>query len=157
MAISRIRWRLYIAQKIEDSKKAIAAEEEENDKSDETCTGPSSLCNESGPDDIPGARHFFYPQKSLEGIEKGSIASDVITSNGRHFPGHHNKPHFSNFHSDLLRFISVLKSAYIASTGQIPVIPDSWPPASVPVSYFATQTHISMANNPTKDHSISDD
>jgi hypothetical protein len=134
MAISRIRWRLHIAQKIEDSKKAIAVEEEENDESDETSARPGSLRDTPGPDAIPGARRFFYPQKFLEGMEKGSVVSDMITSNGGHFQGHHNKTYFREFHSNLLQFILILRSDYITSTNEIPVIPDSWPPASIPVS-----------------------
>jgi hypothetical protein len=135
MAISRIRWRLHISKKIEDAKTGITCAEEETDEHDEADNGTSQDENKA-PNCVPapGARKFFYPQKLLEGVEKGYVVSDVITSNSGHFLGHHDKTCFRRFHSDLVQFVEVLRSAYIKSTSQNLPIPDSWPPASIPVS-----------------------
>jgi hypothetical protein len=145
MAISRIRWRLHIAKKIEDSKKGVACAEDETDESDETDVGTCyNENNRSQHDPAPGPRNFFYPEKLLEGVEKGCVVSDIITSNGGHFPDHSNKACFSSFHPDLVRFIWVLRNAYIGSTNQNLPVPDLWPPASVPVGHsYPSQFSIS--------------
>ena len=120
MALSRIRWRLRIAQKVEQQGQPLQPDEDESTNSNDT---------------EDAQQQYLYPKKFMEGIEKGTTLSDRIEYNQGYFPGFIHQPSFSTFHSDLIQYLTFLKGIYETSTGQALVLPEQWPPFSLPVSH----------------------
>jgi hypothetical protein len=133
LAVSRTRWRLNIAARIDKVAQDLLENGEDDIGDDEEATdrGYTQDQDQEEPQGVlPFAKSTVFPLVVLTAMEKPRNTSESATISARKgfFDSCLNLPSFSNFHEELIKFV---EQVFAANGGQSDLVPNSWPPQSL--------------------------